>query len=288
MRFALSTGFLNPRSLEEVIDVCGQSDTREIEAWGQDGLFTELVDIPSAQRRLSARGIKVVSVHSPFKNDGVLRSVETDAYLKRFEGTCRIAVQLEAELIVAHPLVVDDERSVERETPADEMPGSFGLWRRLGEIAQNHGLQLAFENLPHSKVWPSGCGLGFVQAIVQILAMDHVGVCLDLSHSFANQEDPVAFLNTAGKAPLLIHTSDGIAEHDRHLPLGEGDQDWDRLLAQLSEQSYGGPLVLEVRSPYLDGRLVAAMYAYLRSRLGRTENKTAEHAPDSNAAHRFQ
>ena len=275
MRLALSTGFLNPRSLEELIRVCEQSGTREIEVWAHDGLFTELTDTQRVRRSLAARGITVVSVHSPFKNDGVLRSVETDAYLRRFDETCRNAERLEAEFIVAHPLVVDDERWVEHEAPPEGMPRSFRLWRRLAESSQSRGLQIAFENVPRSRAWPRGCRLGPLAVIVNVLAMENVGLCLDLSHCFANRDDPVAFLSTEERAPLLIHTSDGVPEQDRHLPPGEGDQDWYRLLAQLGGRNYRGPLILEVRSPYLDGHLVAAMYAYLQDKAGSTGGRSA-------------
>jgi sugar phosphate isomerase/epimerase len=57
---------------------------------------------------------------------------------------------------------------------------------------------------------------------------DHVGICVDVGHSYANGLDPVVEMGQAGEKLLETHIqdNDGGGE-DQHWMMGAGGIDWD-------------------------------------------------------------
>lgn len=263
MNLSLSTGFLRPRTVEEVVDVCRASGTTSLEFWGQDGLFTETNDYAKLSNRLRSSGLTVGSVHAPFTTDSSIDDTCYGEYLNRFSTTCNAAAEVGAHRLVVHPLSWRGETPKGRGAIRDTMPRSFAFWEHVVRTAASYGLATALENLPASVAWPGGCHIGLVKRIVEELDLDGVGICIDLSHCMANGESPLSLRDSPDVEIGVIHVSDGIQGMDRHLPPGEGDHDWSLLRNELFVPNPNAALVLEVRSPYLSGFLVGEMCCFL-------------------------
>lgn len=303
MRIAVSTNFVRPDTVDQLTRLCEESGVRTVEIWGHDGIFGDAQDLSSIATALQRKSVSVSSLHAPYTVDSLLAAAERDGYLDRFDLAVRQAVQLGAQYLVVHPPVINTDQSlpVRPEQRGGERPGvglslskimpeSFTLWRELAGRAADAGLRVAFENLPQSAGWPGGCRVAIVRSIAAELHDVAAGVCLDLSHCFANGEQPFAAISGQGSprsqgpqgsersgglfVPLVIHGSDGIAGSDRHLPPGEGDCDWDELAAQLCQIGFPGPFVLEVRSPYLDGHLIGRMAQFVAQRVDRAQERS--------------
>lgn len=273
MKIALSTNFLRPDSVEQLIDVCHAAGVASVEIWGHDGVFAESEDLSESALRLRKANVAVSSLHAPYTIDSLLLPEDREHYLARIESACRKAESLQAGYMVVHPAVLRGEQPTVDGRLSDAMPESFAIWHSVAQRARVRGARVAFENLPGSSGWPNGCRVETVRRISDELGEFDTGVCLDLSHSFANQEEP--FITSDGAIePLVVHVSDGIAGYDRHLPPGEGDHDWDRISNVLCRQGFAGPLVLEVRSPYLNAHLIGSMSEYLQGKLRLALEKT--------------
>ena len=266
MKLALSTNFLRPHSVEQVIEVCDAAGVRVLEIWGHDGVFTQSEDLSETAQKLQKANFTVGSLHAPSTIDSLMQTEDREHDLARIESACWKAGSLQASYLIVHPVVLRDEQLTTNARIPVAMPESFAIWRSVAQRARLAGVRVAFENLPSSNGWPHGCRLEIVQRIADELAEFDAGVCLDLSHSFANQEEPYTTSNGTIE-PLVIHVSDGIAGYDRHLPPGEGDFDWDKFSNTLFRQGFSGPLVLEVRSPYLSAHLIGSMSEFLKGKL---------------------
>lgn len=263
MNISLSTGFLNPRSIEELVEVCQTAEITAVEFWGQDGLFTDVVDYATFADQFRTEGIEIRSVHAPFTTDSAIDESRLADYLARFTAACEAAATVGADRIVIHPLAWHGEVPSTLGLLQDSMPRSFEVWERIIDTAISYGLVPALENIPASGAWPGACHTGVVVRIIEEIQRDSLGVCLDLSHCMAIGESPLKLQKTPDIRIAVIHVSDGIRGMDRHLPLGEGDHDWPELKRHLFYPNPDAALVLEVKSPYLSGLLVRQMRRFL-------------------------
>jgi sugar phosphate isomerase/epimerase len=186
-------------------------------------------------------------------------------YLKRYRRTCDKAAEYAASYVVVHPVAVEPEVPGIDDV-VESMPFSLDVWSLHMEVAWKAGIQVAFENLPPSSGWPRGCLPQDVVKIVSEVGGPGAGACLDISHCFAVGQDPSSSVKALeGTIILGVHTSDGIrgTASDRHLPPGEGDADWPATFRALDRVGFAGTVILEVKSPYLDSRLLRAMCDFL-------------------------
>lgn len=271
MDLGLSTGFLNRHSPEDIARMCRAAGIRSLELWDHDGYSAEASEMPSTMRQVFARhGLEVTSLHAPYEPTSRVEEASIDTYLDRFGACCKKARAYGASYVVVHPVLLDEVPAAEEILPS-RMSRSISVWRREVQIARACGLRVAFENLPPSAAWPAGCLPRHVRDIARFSGDSSAGICLDVSHCFAAGEDPVEAARSLGKHLIAIHASDGIrgTRTDRHLPPGEGDLDWSTMFKALRDGGFGGKIVLEVRSPYLDAHFLRSIREFLYREDGR-------------------
>ncbi len=122
---------------------------------------------------------------------------------------------------------------------------------RLGEVAADHGVRVAFEALAwgryvddYRRAW----------RIVELADHDAVGVCLDSFHILSRGHDPAAIEEIPGDKVFFLQLADAPAlsmdvlswsRHHRLFP-GEGAFDLGSFLTHVLRTGYDGPLSLEV------------------------------------------
>ncbi|BBZ26062.1 4-hydroxyphenylpyruvate dioxygenase [Mycolicibacterium madagascariense] len=123
--------------------------------------------------------------------------------------------------------------------------------RRLGDVAREHGVRIAFEALAwgrfvddYRRAW----------RIVELADHPAVGVCLDSFHVLSRGHDPAAIEDIPGDKIFYLQLADAPAlsmdvlswsRHHRLFP-GEGDFDLATFVAHVLATGYDGPLSLEV------------------------------------------
>ena len=67
---------------------------------------------------------------------------------------------------------------------------------------------------------------------------------LDVAHAYL-QGEIFQFIETFGSKIKHVHVSDNRGKADQHLPLGEGNINWSKVLDALEDVNYDGWLVIE-------------------------------------------
>ena len=122
--------------------------------------------------------------------------------------------------------------------PADEHPlRPLGLarLRSLVALAEDRGVQLAFENLRN---------LGNLALVLETFPSRHVGFCYDSCHH-RNDAAGQDLLAQYGGRLMAVHLHDNGGAHNQHrLPL-DGDIDWAEVMSRLAQTGYQGATSLE-------------------------------------------
>ena len=133
----------------------------------------------------------------------------------------------------------------------DDDAVSASQLRRLGDLAQEYGVRIAFEALAWGKYVDD---YRRAWRIVQLADHPAVGVCLDSFHILSRGHDPRAIEDIPGDRIFFLQLADAPAlsmdvlswsRHHRLFP-GEGSFDLTRFLTHVVRAGYDGPVSLEV------------------------------------------
>lgn len=188
-------------------------------------------DIARIKNWWSERGIEITGMQAlMFGTAGlnVFGSVEIqDAMLQHLTEVCRIGGVLGAKRLVFGSPKNRDRSGLSDQVTTD-MAVSF--FRRLGDIAQNHGVVVCLE--PN----PICYGANFMVTsaetaqVVNQIAHPSIRMQLDTGAITINGEDPAAVLQSY--APLIGHIH---ASEPDLLPLGDGGTDHSQMFAALEQ-----------------------------------------------------
>lgn len=199
------------------------------------------------------------TVHAP---DVVNLKHSTNPWHYRvMESTIIFAHRIGAEVVVYHCGTVDHRLDIRQKT---QVQSEIQALRKLGKMAEKHGVVIGVENLfqPATEV----------VELVSEVNHPNVRMTLDFGHLFIYCEytgaDFYEQIEHALPVTAELHVSDNFAEApqtyqdvpdeepyrfvygigDLHLPLGEGDIPYGRILPLLKKRGFEGIVVLEVNS----------------------------------------
>lgn len=221
--------------MREMMHAVNTQDVDAIEcyhsvAWDRDMILDVVLENPN---------VEFWSVHAPYGRYCDPSSPNQDARDGAVEGysdAIKAAARLGAKVIVTHP-----GANVEYDTPKQtQIELCVDPFRRVADLAGEHGVSLAIEPLPKKEV---GCTLEEVLEIVEKVDRANVGVNFDVNHLFPPEAIP-GMIRQAGSLIRSVHISDqdGIERH--WLPF-RGTMDWQEVLQALVDVGYVGPLMYE-------------------------------------------
>ena len=185
-------------------------------------------------------GVELWSCHLPFTPFKEINIATSDQSLRER------SIQLYTELIqkgtdvgikkfVVHPsgkINPEDDR-------AECIKYSMQSLDQLAEIAHQYGAVIAVEDLPRN------CLGNTIAELAQIISANNkLRICLDTNHLL--QDDNVEFIKRFGDKIATLHVSDYDFLNERHWLPGEGQLDWQGILAALKEVGYSGPWMYEM------------------------------------------
>ncbi|MFO7742523.1 MAG: sugar phosphate isomerase/epimerase family protein [Anaerolineae bacterium] len=150
----------------------------------------------------------------------------------RFRRLLEVAAMLNATALTWHGLRygLDNPRLVDAFLES-------AVW--AGNEARAAGLTLCIENV-------SWCYLRTPEQVWAIREADlPVAFTFDSFQAGESGVEPAALVRAMGDRLTTVHLSDYRDDGPRHLPPGQGDLDWPRLLRALQAAGYSGPLILE-------------------------------------------
>jgi sugar phosphate isomerase/epimerase len=246
------------RQLENRLDAFLENrQNAEIAFKGQDldQLDPELIE--RAAQRFGDAGLSL-TVHAPFLdlNPGALEPYVFEATAIRYRQTLAAADRLGAKLIVFHPGYEYWKYGGRSEL---WLEASIEFWPPIVDLAEEFGISLAIENIYETEP----------NTLVQLL--DHVdsplfGHCFDVGHwrLFSDQTLDDWF-KALSKRMIHLHLHDNTGTGDDHLPIGEGDIDFDNLFKLIDVLPNLPSLTLEARSPEEAERSYKNLLPYLQT-----------------------
>ncbi len=191
-------------------------------------------------RKLMDAGL-ATTIHATFMdlNPGALDRTIREATRKRFEQVFKAAEILKPRVIVFHP-GLDELRHGNDRRPWLE--NSIRFWRGFLPKARDIGCVIAMENIFEKE--PSS--LRDLLAAIDDPLFRH---CFDAGHwNMFSEVSLEEWFSALGAQIAETHLHDNFGEADEHLPLGEGQIDFDRLFSLLDRYAPEAVWTIEAHS----------------------------------------
>jgi sugar phosphate isomerase/epimerase len=168
-----------------------------------------------------------ITFHGPFMDlspGGVDKRVK-EVTLDRFTKVIQLALLFKPKVIVFHP---GYERLKFDGNVKLWLDSSLQTWRPLVREAEEMGLCIAIENVFEES--PDS-----LKALLEEINSPHFRFCFDTGHHHVFSKAPLlVWIETLGKYMTEVHLHDNHAEMDEHLPVGEGNFNFDQFFTLLS------------------------------------------------------
>jgi sugar phosphate isomerase/epimerase len=169
-----------------------------------------------------------VSIHGPFMDlspggaDQRIKEVTRDRLLK----TVELAHFFNPKTIVFHPGY--DRWRFDGNIPL-WLESSLRTWRPLVKEAEDRGLTLAIENVFEESPDP-------IKNLLEEIHSPYFRFCFDTGHQNVFAKTPLTnWMEALGGFLSEVHLHDNHGEMDEHLPVGEGEFDFNQFFALLSQ-----------------------------------------------------
>lgn len=197
--------------------------------------------IPTQEEQLKyirEKGLKVIFAHLGYQNinDLWLENEDGDKLVARYKNDIRICKEHDIPMVVMH-------LTSKYEAPKYNKTGLERL-QKIVDYAQALNVKVAFEN---TKI------KGYLDYVIENIANENVGICFDSGHYHVHFDDDLDF-NKFKNRMFAVHLHDNDKSDDLHLIPFDGTLDWNKVIKNLKECHYNGPVTLEIcyRYVYLD------------------------------------
>jgi inosose dehydratase len=246
--------YLSHGSIEEAVREIGAAGYQGTEVF--DGNLAAIAEDPRPfLDTLATAGVELVSVYSGA--NFVYADVLPDE-MARLRRACELAHQFGASRLV----VGGGARRAAGTTDEDYDRLGAAL-DQVTDLAAEHGLEASYH--PHlSTIVESP------EELDKIMSRTRIGFCPDTAHLAAGGGDPAALIRRYPERLRHVHLKDIALATGTFLPLGQGDLDFDDIVAAVVEAGYDSWLVVELDST--DGapkEAAAVSHRYLTDLLAR-------------------
>ncbi len=191
----------------------------------------------------------VLSLHAPLSDINIASVNERiwEESVRQIKESIENAYEFIDDICVVHPGVFSP-LSIQK--PEEAFQKAITGLTTICEFAAERGLRIAVENLTSANMLIGRYPDELIR-IVRGVNMDNLGICLDIAHTNTTKtlDEFLGIKAKAGDMDIIhIHVSDNFGAEDLHLPLGEGNLDWDRVFKGIDDYGYEGLMVMELYS----------------------------------------
>ncbi len=240
MKIAASTLFMLDKPLEDIFNELVELPVKRIEVADSGNHALNPRRVERLQELAASYELKY-SIHAPYADTNLAADDDLirEWVLKRVRASIRFASELDAECLVIHPgWTTATERFMRGRSWELNLRSLHWLMRYAGE----YGVELLIENVPNPTPY----------LLVSVDDFDlfeeemnpSMNIVLDVAHAHLQGEE-FRFINEYGYKIRHVHVSDNFGESDEHLPLGEGNINWKRVIDDLGATGFDGWLVIE-------------------------------------------
>ncbi len=134
---------------------------------------------------------------------------------------------------------------------------SMKTWTDIVKEAEDIGVTIAAENIFEKNPFA-------LRALAETVGSPHFGICIDTGHLNLFSEVPLdQWFTSIAMSVKEVHLHDNNGASDEHLPIGEGEIDFDKLFGAIKENSPGAILTIEPHGDEEIRRGLAAIAKYL-------------------------
>ncbi|ENA34322.1 hypothetical protein HMPREF1487_05976 [Pseudomonas sp. HPB0071] len=208
--------------------------------------------------QLNAHGLRPVSLQPEVRTIYPATSALEPADPAERTALIKATIDRFAPFCTGIPVITNTGALGQSGNEAEVWEGCIKHYRELADHAADQGLSIAIEPLSPPMMSRDSILYTFMQGyeLVQAVARENVGLCLDLYNSWQDADLSNA-IRLAGDRIFLTQLSDWQRPRsyfDRR-SLGDGIIPVNRLLAAVNETGYDGPYVLEIFSSDVPGAL---------------------------------
>jgi sugar phosphate isomerase/epimerase len=242
----LSTGCFYQKSILDCLETIRASGFSMIEVCSSPSHldYHDLKAVRRAGEMIADLGLEAYSFHAPFADhidisapDEFRRAEALQELLKAAQA----AAILQVHYLVVHP-GPESATIPPHEERLQRMENVVGVLNQVGRRCRELGIACVLENkLPHLLFGRTSDVLLILAALESV----DLGVCVDTGHAAISGDLDNFILKLAGRL-RMIHANDNRGAYDDHLPPGDGQIDWRRLLEELETTAFKGILVLEL------------------------------------------
>lgn len=238
-RFGLSSDFYREMTVEHWM---------EAKAAGFDHVELGMLASLDPERRierceeqfelLKQAGMDVSSVHLPFSREmdpSRLDDAGRDEALAQFRRLIDWASEKHIGIAVIHA----SSEPIPSEERAARLQTAQASIQTLGAYAKARNVHLAVENLPRTCL--GNCASDMLYLTQKGAA---ASMCFDVNHLL--EESHKDYYEQTAPYIVTTHLSDYDFVDERHWMPGEGDIDWEALIAAFRRQGYAGRLIFEI------------------------------------------
>ncbi|MFH1927251.1 MAG: sugar phosphate isomerase/epimerase family protein [Chloroflexota bacterium] len=191
-------------------------------------------------KRLQDAGIRVYSVHSPFRGDDDLSLLNEDT--RNAAVASHVMALQRAALSGAECLVIHPSGPVTIEEEAQRWRQLYANLETLIPEAESVGVRLALENMLPGHL---GAEAASIRRVVDDFDSPALGVCFDTGHAHLNEGGvPEAFAILRERI-INFHLQDNDGNRDRHLQPPYGTIDWEAFAPDFLSLSFPHPVAVE-------------------------------------------
>jgi len=195
---------------------------------------------------ISSYGLKKIQLHAPFSdlNIGSYREDVRRFSVEVLKRNIEIAADLGMEHVTIHPGVFSPHTFGMRDSVIRQSNRSL---RELSPVVLDRGIEVSLENMPLLNVTVGHTP----EELRRMTEGTEIGICLDIGHAntTGNMEEFLDMLPNVRN----VHMHDNMGERDEHLPLGEGNVDFEAVLKRISSSGYSRGVVIEAEESIESG-----------------------------------
>ena len=182
--------------------------------------------------------LNVIFAHLGYQNINNLwlDTEDGDKLVERYKQDIKICKENMIPMVIMHL------------TGKSEAPkyNEIGLNRlqKIADYAKSLDIKVAFENTKFK---------GYLDYVIENIKNDNVGICFDSGHFHVHFDDDLDFAKFKDRV-FAVHLHDNDKIDDLHLIPFDGTIDWKKIIKELKNCNYNGPITMEscYRNGYLE------------------------------------
>ena len=186
---------------------------------------------------LSSYNLKY-TIHAPFMdvNIAALGSKSRASSISQIKDSVDLANEIDAKVVVVHPGLIP---FLAKDMPEEIYKISNNSIKEIGEYSKDLGVNTTIENMPafESMIYQD------MNRLNEVLVEYDMGMTLDIGHAHHSKipENEMYF-----DSIKHIHIHDNMGDDDTHLPLGEGNIQFNDIINTFNDKNYDGIYMIEV------------------------------------------